>query len=943
MVEINYFESYIDFFNEKMNMNQVDILYDKLKNKEPFCFIKLNDGEIRALNPNNVIISRGDERSSSYLSSKIKESLNYRNDNYYIGLPCIKCNYDLFVDAIKNININNTDNSHNIFSNILNANIMINSNLEYTINILSNTLYKYSRIIIVSNKSNLNNIDELSKINIYPTKLIKVSETFSFENDYDSLKDTWKELNDNDLVICLCGPLGRVLCYEWFKNNNNLTCLELGSIFDPLLRNKSYLYHTGTYQYCECCNPDKNANDSILLKIKTDELNETNKLHKSNQLVESKCIMNKECYYFHNETDPFNFYNNHLSKINKNNNIRLEKEPHNEILLKINDLCQSKINNKDLDLYSYDDKLELNYFKPQKNDLPFYIIYHIATINEKWKALTKSSYNKLAKSGILFDKNLKGIKISYLGNEENMNILKNIWYHKKVEIINNGTNFKLYEFPAIQLIKDICKNENCNILYFHCKGLLHKNDHINDWIDYLEYFNIEKYEYCLEKLIKYDVVGCNYYPSDNNAFYKKNPYPFLLYKEHFSGNFWWTKSSYINKLETLFPDENNRHAAEFWICSKEGDFWSYYTSSVNFGELNRERFNRHIYENLELLDLNFVRKNDYKQYSKRELFNIAENAYVCRHLKKLNKVCNLYLSYFIDINDEETYKMMFWLGFSNFINNPKIARKQFKILYNKNNIDDSTKFYTKCNLDLLYSKNNNQIPKIIHLIYFKGIEFMKFHYECVKSMIKHMPDYQIIIYNDIEPLDNNYWNEIKNNEFVTVKTINPPLTYDGYPLKYIQYKADVVRLEVLYEYGGIYLDLDMLVIKNFENIINTGKDFYICEENERGGGLINSFLACKPKNKFIKKWLESFKSGLRMDNWAYHIRESNKLLLDKNKHYFIKYNIEILESKHFFPFKWSEREKFENIKDHLNDDIYGIHLYETILKDILENNSYFNS
>ena len=29
------------------------------------------------------------------------------------------------------------------------------------------------------------------------------------------------------------------------------------------------------------------------------------------------------------------------------------------------------------------------------------------------------------------------------------------------------------------------------------------------------------------------------------------------------------------------------------------------------------------------------------------------------------------------------------------------------------------------------------------------------------------------------------------------------------------------------------------------------------------------------------KWLESFKIGLRMDNWAYHIRESNKQLLNE--------------------------------------------------------------
>jgi len=925
---------------DTFSMDNVNILYNKLKKDEPFCFIKLNDGEIHALNPNNVVISRGDEHSTPLLSEKIKECLNYKHKDYFIGLPCIKCNKDLCEKALDYIHGDK-------YSNILNANILINTNVDYTIDILSNVLENINyinksnfgtdrnirNIIIVSNSHNLNNIHKLSKLNIYPTKLIEVSDKFCFENDYYKIKDAWKTFNNNDFVICLCGPLGRVLCYEWFKQNNTLTCLELGSLFDPLLRNKSYLYHTGTHQYCEACYPSHDAEDSLLLKIQNEPID-------------------KECYYFYNETNNFDFYQNNIIKINKNNSIRLEKEPTNQMLLNIKKKCHEKNRNDiksialTLNEYSYSDNdYKINDFdsNSESDNTPFYIIYHIATINDKWRYLTQSSYNKLVKSGILYDENLKGVKISFLGDEHNIDILKQIWFNNKVEIIHYGTDYKLYEYPAIHLIQNICKREECNILYFHCKGLLHKDDHIKDWIDYLEYFNIERYKHSISKLKEYDVVGCNYYPREGDPYYKKNPYWFTLLKEHYSGNYWWTKSSYINTLKRLEYDETDRYSPEFWICSnEEGRFWSYYTASINFGELNRDRIYRNNYYGLENFNLNFVRGNDYREYTKHELFDKAQNAYNCKQLKKLDYICDVYLKYFIEFNDEESHKILFWSGFSNFNANPRKAKQQFKMLYNREYLNELTCFYTKCNLDMLYNKNEDSIPKKIHLIYFKGIEFMKFHYECVKSMIRHMPDYAIIIYNDIEPDYNEYWNDIKKHKNVKIEKMIPPHSYDGYPLKYIQYKADVARLEILYKYGGIYLDLDMLIIKNFENIINTGNDFYISEENERGGGLINSFLACKPKNGFIKKWLESFKIGLRMDNWAYHIRESNKQLLNKNKHYFIKYKIEILESKYFFPFKWSEREKFENIKDHLNDDIYGIHLYETILKDVLESNKYFN-
>ena len=659
-------------------MDKVIQLYYNLENNIPFCFIKLNDGEISAMIDVNSILSRSDERSSLKLSEKIKECLEYNRENYFIGLPCCLCYNNLYNESNKYITNKEEQNKY-----ILNANILINTNIDTTIEIFTKTMNE-KKIVIVTNANNVKNIHKLKDFNINPYKIIIVSEQFAFENDYERIKDEYKSFNDGDIILCLCGPLGRVLCYEWFKFNNSLTCLELGSLFDPLLRNRAYGYHTGIHKYCSECYPSHETNDCKLMIL---------------------CDTNiyKECYYFYEEQYNFLFFDNNIKKINKNNNIRLEKEPKNNYLLKIKELVDSKINSK------------------------------------------------------------KNIQLK----------------------LDNG----------------------------------------------------------------------------------------------------------MKELE---------------------------------------------------LDESKPRDNDYKHLNKNELLNACEIAYGSRHLETLNYTSKLYLSFFEEFNEKETNKVRFFYGFSNYYNDRKLAKREFKKVYNSN-IEDEYSFYAKCNLDTLYVKNNLSIPKIIHLIYFKGIEFEKFHYECIKSMLINMPNYKIIIYNDIEPENNKFWDDIKKNPMVSIEYISPPDHFDGFPLKFIQYKADVVRLELLYKYGGIYLDLDMLIIKNFENIINTGKDLYISEEGDKGGGLINAFLACKPNNGFVKKWLDSFKTGLRMNNWAYHIRESNKQLLKKKKHYFLKYNIEILESKHFFPFKWSEREKFLNINDNLNEDIYGIHLFETILHNDLINNPFFAS
>ena len=638
-------------------MEKAELLYTHLKENTPFAFLKLNDGEINGLkDPAATGISRGAERSSALMAQKLSAALNFRKNNYYIGIPCSRCQGSLHTEAINHI-------SHQgdlMMSNVLSANILINSNLDKTINALKKSM-KDKNIVIVTNAKNSANIRELEPLNIKPYKIIEVAEKYAFETDYERIKDAWKTLQDGDIVICLCGPLGRILCYEWYKANPQLTCLELGSMFDPLLQHRSYLYHTGNHQYCEECYPCQEAKECSLLALCSEK------------------TLNKECCYFYSWEDNKNFYQHNYEKIKRNTEIRLEKEPGNTDLEEIIQKCEEKING--------------------------------------------------------------------------------------------------------------------------------------------------------------------------------------------------------------------------------------------------------------------VEEKDYRNNNKSQLFTLAEQFYNQRNLVELDKVCDLYLDYFSTIESPQLHKILFYSSFANFDINREKAIQQGELLYDKKDVHKDTRFYTMCNLSLMYTRDPTPIPKIIHLLFFGETNFENYHYECISSMIKHMPDYEIIIHNKTEPVGNPLWDEITKK--VTVEKIEVPEYFDGYKLNYFQYKADVVRLEVIYEKGGIYLDIDMLIIKNFEHLINTGKGLYISEEGKRGSGWINAFIAAKPKNEFLKLCLENFKMGFRMENWAWHMRDGNRILFEEHPHYEIKYNMEILEHKYFFPFSWTEREKFINIADHLNDDVHGIHLYETILHDVLWNNKYF--
>ena len=339
----------------------------------------------------------------------------------------------------------------------------------------------------------------------------------------------------------------------------------------------------------------------------------------------------------------------------------------------------------------------------------------------------------------------------------------------------------------------------------------------------------------------------------------------------------------------------------------------------------------------------------FKNQNRTTLFNTQTHFYNNRDRLMLAASSETFLDYFHTPSERETQLALFYKGFALAYIEPEEAIRNYESLLRIPNAADDLKFFTNCNLPHLYSSykqskphENEAIPKIIHLLYFGETEFHNFHDRCVRSMLFHMLDYKVVIYNSVEPVGNAYWDKLKTHPRVRIENIEVPTHFDGYELSHFQYKADVVRLEILYKYGGVYLDLDMLIVKNFSEVFNTGKSLYLSKEGD-GPGLINAFIAAKPQNEFLKIWLDNFKTGLRMGVWAYHIRDTNRLLIENNPYYESKFGIEILNCQNFFPVAWTERDVFDGSrKFDFKPNNYGVHLFETILFDVVTKNDFFN-
>jgi hypothetical protein len=95
------------------------------------------------------------------------------------------------------------------------------------------------------------------------------------------------------------------------------------------------------------------------------------------------------------------------------------------------------------------------------------------------------------------------------------------------------------------------------------------------------------------------------------------------------------------------------------------------------------------------------------------------------------------------------------------------------------------------------------IPKIIHYCWFGSKRMTKLSDKCVKSWREYLPDYQLKLWNE-ESFD------INCNEFAK----------EAYLSKKYAFVSDYVRLFALYNYGGIYMDTDVEVIRNIDQFLS---------------------------------------------------------------------------------------------------------------------------
>ena len=128
-----------------------------------------------------------------------------------------------------------------------------------------------------------------------------------------------------------------------------------------------------------------------------------------------------------------------------------------------------------------------------------------------------------------------------------------------------------------------------------------------------------------------------------------------------------------------------------------------------------------------------------------------------------------------------------------------------------------------------------------------------------------------------------YWETIQNITHLKVNKRNPPRQIYGEIIKKGKYAtddSDLDRVLLLQEYGGIYLDMDIMVIKSFDDLRKYECTLGFEEYAKVNGGII----ICSKRSVFLTLWINTFFDDYRPNVWAYNSGEVPTKLAKRYPH-----------------------------------------------------------
>lgn len=216
------------------------------------------------------------------------------------------------------------------------------------------------------------------------------------------------------------------------------------------------------------------------------------------------------------------------------------------------------------------------------------------------------------------------------------------------------------------------------------------------------------------------------------------------------------------------------------------------------------------------------------------------------------------------------------------------------------------------------------IPNVVHFVYGLGqfrARLRLEHFLSIRATADILKPEAIYFHYHNEP-EGYYWRMAKN--MVRMNRVEMPLEIFGNKVEHYAHKADIIRLQVLLQFGGIYMDIDVIPLTSFQPLLNN--DIVMGLEGRNGKyGLCNAVIIANKSSAFLRRWYESYET-FDSAKWNYH-----SVILPRKMSLKYPNEITVLDHNAFFSPLWDREGMVDLYMRPL--DIHGkyaIHLWGSL-------------
>jgi hypothetical protein len=165
--------------------------------------------------------------------------------------------------------------------------------------------------------------------------------------------------------------------------------------------------------------------------------------------------------------------------------------------------------------------------------------------------------------------------------------------------------------------------------------------------------------------------------------------------------------------------------------------------------------------------------------------------------------------------------------------------------------------------------DDGPLPRMIHIVWLGDQPLSKQSEECIESWHRHHPGWVFQVWRDDDIVK-------QHDQLFNKDALKYALRHGHYGMA-----SDILRLELLYQHGGLYVDVDYFCVASLTDLHDGRFDFYCGASNTGCVEINNGIFACQPGHFLLKRLMRAIQTWFQEHNARCQAFEAMGAFLDE--------------------------------------------------------------